>query len=239
MCDSLCFWYCAFVYETVNQLNMWILHLAFLLSAECNQVFSERASGLPQTSRRKGEFTLIDTTRFNPQSQAFCKVSQSYCSLTHHTVYGSVFSYEILFWSFWDNVKRVAKIFYMFQVFSTSTGLTKTVYNPAALKAGHKGVAFVHSVSSEDALKRKQVSVDKICWWMQLIYWLFFTQHYFMFNLHIGGVFHLFFFSTFVFWFMQQEALKLQQDVRKKKQEILEQHIQTQKVCYEMTFFMH
>ncbi|XP_056606651.1 RNA-binding protein 26 isoform X2 [Triplophysa dalaica] len=42
------------------------------------------------------------------------------------------------------------------KVFSTSTGLTKTVYNPAALKAGQKGAAFVHSVSLEDALKRKQ-----------------------------------------------------------------------------------
>lgn len=29
---------------------------------------------------------------------------------------------------------------------------------------------------------------------------------------------------------LHQEALKLQQDVRKKKQEILEKHIQTQKV---------
>ncbi|KAI7807364.1 putative RNA-binding protein 26 [Triplophysa rosa] len=42
------------------------------------------------------------------------------------------------------------------KVFSTSTGLTKTVYNPAALKAGQKGAPFVHTVSSEDALKRKQ-----------------------------------------------------------------------------------
>lgn len=35
------------------------------------------------------------------------------------------------------------------QVFSTSVGLTKTVYNPAALKAVQK--------SSEEALKKKQV----------------------------------------------------------------------------------
>uniref|UniRef100_A0A671NXV0 RNA-binding protein 26-like n=1 Tax=Sinocyclocheilus anshuiensis TaxID=1608454 RepID=A0A671NXV0_9TELE len=68
-------------------------------------------------------------------------------------------------------------------VFSTSTGLTKTVYNPAALKAGQKGAPFGSAtVSAEDALKRKQ------------------------------------------------EALKLQHDIRKKKQEILEKHIQTQKL---------
>lgn len=42
------------------------------------------------------------------------------------------------------------------KVFSTSTGLTKTVYNPAALKAGQKGAPFGASVSAEDALKRKQ-----------------------------------------------------------------------------------
>ncbi|XP_051567320.1 RNA-binding protein 26 isoform X2 [Myxocyprinus asiaticus] len=42
------------------------------------------------------------------------------------------------------------------KVFSTSTGLTKTVYNPAALKAGQKGVPFSTVVSQEDALKRKQ-----------------------------------------------------------------------------------
>lgn len=36
-----------------------------------------------------------------------------------------------------------------FQVFSTSMGLTKTVYNPAALKAAQK--------TSEEALKKKQV----------------------------------------------------------------------------------
>lgn len=69
------------------------------------------------------------------------------------------------------------------KVFSTSTGLTKTVYNPAALKAGLKGAPFGSTtVSAEDALKRKQMT------------------------------------------------LKLQHDVRKKKQEILEKHIQTQKL---------
>ncbi|XP_051562689.1 RNA-binding protein 26-like isoform X2 [Myxocyprinus asiaticus] len=68
------------------------------------------------------------------------------------------------------------------KVFSTSTGLTKTVYNPAALKSGQKRAPYRTAVSSEDALKRKL------------------------------------------------EALKLQQDVRKKKQEILEKHIQTQKL---------
>uniref|UniRef100_A0A7N9APE4 RNA binding motif protein 26 n=1 Tax=Mastacembelus armatus TaxID=205130 RepID=A0A7N9APE4_9TELE len=39
-------------------------------------------------------------------------------------------------------------LFYPFQVFSTSTGLTKTVYNPAALKTAQK--------TSEEALKKKQ-----------------------------------------------------------------------------------
>uniref|UniRef100_A0A672MU70 RNA binding motif protein 26 n=1 Tax=Sinocyclocheilus grahami TaxID=75366 RepID=A0A672MU70_SINGR len=72
--------------------------------------------------------------------------------------------------------------YFSLQVFSTSTGLTKTVYNPAALKAGQKGAPFGTTLIAEDALKRKR------------------------------------------------EALKLQQDVRKKKQEILEKHIQTQKL---------
>ncbi|XP_026234339.1 LOW QUALITY PROTEIN: RNA-binding protein 26 [Anabas testudineus] len=60
------------------------------------------------------------------------------------------------------------------KVFSTSVGLTKTVYNPAALKAVQK--------TTEEALIKSQ------------------------------------------------EALRLQQDVRKKKQEILEKHIETQKL---------
>ncbi|XP_051986879.1 RNA-binding protein 26-like [Xyrauchen texanus] len=68
------------------------------------------------------------------------------------------------------------------KVFSTSTGLTKTVYNPAAMKTGQKGAPYRTAVSSGDAIKKKL------------------------------------------------EALKLQQDVRKKKQEILEKHIQTQKL---------
>uniref|UniRef100_A0A8B9RFC8 RNA binding motif protein 26 n=1 Tax=Astyanax mexicanus TaxID=7994 RepID=A0A8B9RFC8_ASTMX len=42
------------------------------------------------------------------------------------------------------------------QVFSTSTGLTKTFYNPAALKTGQKGASFGTPVSPEDALKKKQ-----------------------------------------------------------------------------------
>ncbi|XP_036425660.1 RNA-binding protein 26 isoform X1 [Colossoma macropomum] len=42
------------------------------------------------------------------------------------------------------------------KVFSTSTGLTKTFYNPAALKTGQKGVPFGTSVTPEDALKKKQ-----------------------------------------------------------------------------------
>lgn len=39
--------------------------------------------------------------------------------------------------------------YFSLQVFSTSVGLTKTVYNPAALKAAQK--------TSEEALKKKQV----------------------------------------------------------------------------------
>uniref|UniRef100_A0A9J8B9C8 RNA binding motif protein 26 n=1 Tax=Cyprinus carpio carpio TaxID=630221 RepID=A0A9J8B9C8_CYPCA len=46
--------------------------------------------------------------------------------------------------------------FISLQVFSTSTGLTKTVYNPAALKAGQKGAPFGTTLIAEDALKRKQ-----------------------------------------------------------------------------------
>uniref|UniRef100_A0A8B9KND0 RNA binding motif protein 26 n=1 Tax=Astyanax mexicanus TaxID=7994 RepID=A0A8B9KND0_ASTMX len=42
------------------------------------------------------------------------------------------------------------------KVFSTSTGLTKTFYNPAALKTGQKGASFGTPVSPEDALKKKQ-----------------------------------------------------------------------------------
>ncbi|XP_072320646.1 RNA-binding protein 26 isoform X2 [Eucyclogobius newberryi] len=59
------------------------------------------------------------------------------------------------------------------KVFSTSMGLTKTVYNPVALKAAQK---------TTEVLKKKQ------------------------------------------------DALKLQHDVRRKKQEILEKHIETQKL---------
>uniref|UniRef100_A0A4W4F558 RNA binding motif protein 26 n=1 Tax=Electrophorus electricus TaxID=8005 RepID=A0A4W4F558_ELEEL len=41
-------------------------------------------------------------------------------------------------------------------VFSTSTGLTKTFYNPAALKAGQKGALFGLATSTEETLKKKQ-----------------------------------------------------------------------------------
>ncbi|XP_075774950.1 RNA-binding protein 26 isoform X1 [Pelodiscus sinensis] len=70
------------------------------------------------------------------------------------------------------------------KVLSTSTGLTKTVYNPAALKAAQKSLPVVSTsmLDSNEAQKKKQ------------------------------------------------EALRLQQDVRKKKQEILEKHIETQKI---------
>ncbi|XP_069496000.1 RNA-binding protein 26 [Ambystoma mexicanum] len=66
------------------------------------------------------------------------------------------------------------------KVLSTSTGLTKTVYNPAALKALQKSLPI--TLDTSEALKKKQV------------------------------------------------AFRLQQDVRKKKQEILEKHIETQKI---------
>ncbi|KAI5614572.1 RNA-binding protein 26, partial [Silurus asotus] len=42
------------------------------------------------------------------------------------------------------------------KVFSTSTGLTKTFYNPAALKPGQKGGVTGTAASMEDALKKKQ-----------------------------------------------------------------------------------
>ncbi|XP_041115635.1 RNA-binding protein 26-like [Polyodon spathula] len=70
------------------------------------------------------------------------------------------------------------------KVLSTSMGLTKTVYNPAALKAIPKTPPFVNTgvADHSEALKKKQ------------------------------------------------EALRLQQDVRKKKQEIVGKHIETQKI---------
>lgn len=42
------------------------------------------------------------------------------------------------------------------QVFSTSTGLTKTFYNPAALKPGQKGAMTGTAPGAEDALKKKK-----------------------------------------------------------------------------------
>uniref|UniRef100_A0A8C2D6Z9 RNA binding motif protein 26 n=1 Tax=Cyprinus carpio TaxID=7962 RepID=A0A8C2D6Z9_CYPCA len=51
---------------------------------------------------------------------------------------------------------HLVKSFISLQVFSSSTGLTKTVYNPAALKAGQKGAPFGTTLIAEDALKRKQ-----------------------------------------------------------------------------------
>lgn len=99
-----------------------------------------------------------------------------------------------------------------FQVFSTSTGLTKTVYNPAALKAGQKGGPFGSTaVSAEDALKRKQVCINVlVAHFMIVLAVLNYCK--------CGPV------------ILHQETLKLQHDVRKKKHEILEKHIQTQKV---------
>lgn len=52
------------------------------------------------------------------------------------------------------------------QVLSTSTGLTKTVYNPAALKAAQKTLLVSTSaVDNNEAQKKKQVSivVYRIC----------------------------------------------------------------------------
>ncbi|XP_007900760.1 RNA-binding protein 26 isoform X1 [Callorhinchus milii] len=68
------------------------------------------------------------------------------------------------------------------KVLSTTTGLTKTVYNPDALKAAQKSLATSVSSDPNEAQKKKQ------------------------------------------------DAFRLQQDVRKKKQEILEKHIETQKI---------
>uniref|UniRef100_A0AAY4DS12 RNA-binding protein 26 n=1 Tax=Denticeps clupeoides TaxID=299321 RepID=A0AAY4DS12_9TELE len=42
------------------------------------------------------------------------------------------------------------------KVFSTSTGLTKTVYNPSAFKPAQKGAPFMATTSPEEALKKKQ-----------------------------------------------------------------------------------
>ena len=43
-------------------------------------------------------------------------------------------------------------VFHMLQVFSTSKGLTKTVFNPAVLKTAQR--------NSEETLKKKQVQVE-------------------------------------------------------------------------------
>ncbi|KAM4795167.1 RNA-binding protein 26 isoform 2-T2 [Rhinophrynus dorsalis] len=45
------------------------------------------------------------------------------------------------------------------QVLSTSTGLTKTVYNPAALKAVQKSVSYPASIDSNEAQKKKQEAI--------------------------------------------------------------------------------
>ncbi|KAL1021647.1 hypothetical protein UPYG_G00016110 [Umbra pygmaea] len=42
------------------------------------------------------------------------------------------------------------------KVFSTSTGLTKTVYNMAAMKAAQKSVLFASAAATEEAMKNKQ-----------------------------------------------------------------------------------
>uniref|UniRef100_A0A4W4F6B6 RNA binding motif protein 26 n=1 Tax=Electrophorus electricus TaxID=8005 RepID=A0A4W4F6B6_ELEEL len=55
----------------------------------------------------------------------------------------------------WEHTDRVGDLCSL-QVFSTSTGLTKTFYNPAALKAGQKGALFGLATSTEETLKKKQ-----------------------------------------------------------------------------------
>lgn len=46
---------------------------------------------------------------------------------------------------------------------STSTGLTKTVYNPAALKAAQKSLLVsTPAVDNNEAQKKKQVSTDSM-----------------------------------------------------------------------------
>lgn len=105
-------------------------------------------------------------------------------------------------------------------MFSTYVGLKKTVYNPAALKAVQK--------TSEDAFKKKQVG-NRRQWWEKRV-GSFRTSVYNEMgskkqacpqNLISNNV--------------SQEALRLQQDVRKKKQEILEKHIETQKVSLKVS----
>lgn len=80
-------------------------------------------------------------------------------------------------------------------------GLTKTVYNPAAITAAQN--------SSEEALKKKLVRREENV-----------TSFHPQKQMHCLNINlpH------------SQEALKLQQDVKKKKQEILEKNIETQKV---------
>ncbi len=103
-------------------------------------------------------------------------------------------------------------LFISFQVFSTSMGLTKTVYNPAALKAAQK--------TSEEALKKKQVRGEMKGKGVQK--W---NASHLDCRTKSRRQPLIIFHNSF-----SQEALRLQQDVRKKKQEILEKHIETQKV---------
>ncbi|MGH0137260.1 UNVERIFIED_CONTAM: hypothetical protein FKN15_013261 [Acipenser sinensis] len=102
------------------------------------------------------------------------------------------------------------------KVLSTSMGLTKTVYNPAALKAIQKTMPFVNTgvADHSETLKKKQEALRL-------------QQDVRKKKQEIVGK-HI---ET------QKEALRLQQDVRKKKQEIVGKHIETQKVCIEGTKF--
>lgn len=62
-----------------------------------------------------------------------------------------------------DNTLFFKKLNLCWQVLSTSTGLTKTVYNPAALKAAQKTLSVsTPAVDNNEAQKKKQVSTDSI-----------------------------------------------------------------------------
>lgn len=61
------------------------------------------------------------------------------------------------------NDNTLKKLNLCWQVLSTSTGLTKTVYNPAALKAAQKTLLVsTPAVDSNEAQKKKQVSINSM-----------------------------------------------------------------------------
>lgn len=87
-------------------------------------------------------------------------------------------------------------------------GITKTVYNPDARKPAQR--------TSEESLKKKQVRAGGDDGKVGVVG--------FSCKKSSGSR------ASHFLYLFTQEALKLQQDVRKKKQEILEKHIETQKV---------